>query len=414
MRSRPKKRSRSRAPDESGAASPVIARRLFVILAALLLAVQVLRNSAVQAFSETRPATAARIWAEHPSVELSLGMLEIGRATRERLRISPAVFAIIDDAARKAPLAPEPYLVHGIEAQLAGRAAQAKRDFSAAQWRDPRSLPAAYFLAYYYFRSGNPVEGLKQTAILARLSPGGIGAVAPYLAAYAQAPSNWPQIRQLFRGQPEIEDGVLTALARDPSNSEAILQLAGPAHQNADSSWLPVLLDGLVKEGQYARARAIWASVSGVAVGPRTLLYDASFQASAAPPPFNWRLTSSTVGLAERQPGGHLHILFYGQNDGVLASQLLLLPPGSYRLDLVLGQGSTHPESLSWSIRCDKSKSSLSTIALDAASARGWSFEVPRDCPAQWIELSGRPEDIAQQSDVTIGELRLQRSNGHA
>jgi hypothetical protein len=392
----------------------VIARRLIVILAALLLAVQVVRNSVVEAFSQTRPVTAAHIWPEHPSVELSLGMLEIGRATRERARISSSVFAIIDDAARKAPLAPEPYLVHGVEAQLAGRSAQAKRDFTTAQWRDPRSLPAAYFLADFYFRAGNPVEGLKQTAVLARLSPGGIGAVAPYLAAYAQAPANWPQIRQLFRSQPGIEDGVLAALARDPSNSEAILQLAGPAHRSAESPWLPVLLDGLVDAGQYARARAIWASVSGLSIGPRTLIYDASFQAKDASPPFNWSLTSSTVGLVERQRGGGLHVLFYGQEDGVLARQLLLLPTGTYRLHFVLGEGGTHPELLSWSIRCDKAKPALAGVDVDTAAGSGWSFEVPPDCPAQWLELSGRSPDIAQQSDVTIATLRLERSNGRA
>jgi hypothetical protein len=228
----------------------MIARGLFVIVAALLLAVQVVRNAAVQALTQTRPAAAARVWAEHPSVELSLAMLDIARSARERAKASPAAFAMIDDAARKAPLAPEPYLVRGVEAQLAGDTARAKRDFSAAQWRDPRSLPAAYFLAEYYFRSGKPIEGLKQTAILARLSPGGVGTVAPYLASYAQARSNWPQIRELFRSQPAIEDAVLVALAHDAGNSQAILQLADPAHRNAESQWLPVLLDSLVDAGQ--------------------------------------------------------------------------------------------------------------------------------------------------------------------
>ncbi|HET8750302.1 MAG TPA: hypothetical protein VFM42_06135 [Sphingomicrobium sp.] len=389
----------------------MIARGLFVIVAALLLAVQVMRNAAVQGLAETRPAAAARFWAEHPSVELSLGMLEIGRAARKRAKASPAAFAMIEDAARKAPLAPEPYLVRGVEAQLDGDTAQAKRDFSAAQWRDPRSLPAAYFLAEYYFRSGNAVDGLRQTAVLARLSPGGVGAVAPYLAAYAQAPSNWPQIRALFRNQPGIEDAVLVALAHEAGNSDAILQLADPAHRNAASPWLPVLLGSLVDAGDYVRARAIWAAISGVAIGPRTLIYDASFEASDAPPPFNWSLTSSTVGLAEREGGG-LHVLFYGQNDGVLARQLLLLPPGSYRLRFTLGDGGVHPESLSWSIRCDKSASALSSAGIDATTPRGWSFRVPPDCPAQWLELTGRSEDISQQSDVTIGGLKLERSNG--
>jgi hypothetical protein len=143
------------------------------------------------------------------------------------------------------------------------------------------------------------------------------------------------------------------------------------------------------------------------------LIYDPSFRGLDAPPPFNWSLTSSTVGLAEREGGG-LHVLFYGQNDGVLARQLLLLPPGSYRLRFTLGEGGVHPESLSWSIRCDKSVSALSSADIVATAAGGWSFEVPPDCPAQWLELTARSEDISQQSDVTIGRLKLDRSNGGA
>ena len=61
----------------------MIVRPLIVILVAALLGLQVVRNSTVAALSETRPATAARFWSAHPAVELSLGLLEIGRASRQ-------------------------------------------------------------------------------------------------------------------------------------------------------------------------------------------------------------------------------------------------------------------------------------------------------------------------------------------
>jgi hypothetical protein len=46
-------------------------------------------------------------------------------------------------------------------------------------------------------------------------------------------------------------------------------------------------------------------------------------------------------------------------------------------------------------------------VTLDVAAARGWRFEVPAGCPAQWLKLSGASADISQQTDVTIGGLRL-------
>jgi len=391
----------------------MIGRRLVIIVVALLLSVQVVRNAAVVALATLHPETAAQFWAHHPAVEISQGLAQIGRAARARRSIDQRTFAMIDDAAVKAPLSSEPFLVRGVQAQMAGDSLAAKRDFTAAQLRDPRSLPAAYFLADYYFRSGQALPGLQQTVLLARLSPGGADAVAPFVAAYAQNPSSWPQMRALFRSQPAIEDGVLSVLARNGRNTNAILAVADAAHRMPDSQWLPVLLQSLVTSGEYQQAHAIWSSIGRARDGGQ-LIYDSTFSSPGPPPPFNWSLTSSTVGLAERQPGKRLHVMFYGNLDGILASELVMLPPGTYRMQMQLAASSVHPEALRWSLRCEKSQQPISAIAVDQAASRGWTFQVPADCPAQWLELSGRAPDIAQQSDVTITGLALTKTGPNA
>jgi hypothetical protein len=392
----------------------VIVRRGVVLLVAIVLAVEIVRNSAVAQFAEFAPATAIRFWPGHPAAELSSAMTDIGRSARVGRSVGGDVFAKIDKAAMKAPLAPEPFLVQGVRAQLAASGAAALHAFSAAQRRDPRSLAAAYFLADHFFRSSQPIEGLKQIALLARLSPTGIQALAPYVAAYAQNRANWPQIRQLFRSEPMIEEPVLVALATNPGSVDTVLALAGPADRSATSQWLPTLLRTLADAGQYSRARSIWAQISGARIGPGTLLYDAGFSEATAPPPFNWSFTSSTVGVAERQRGGRLHVLFYSQEDGVLASQLLVLPPGNYRLSMNLSGDLQHASSVIWSIRCDKSPTALAEVTLDVAAARGWSFQIPAGCAAQWLELSGRSSDIPQPADLTIQALKLERAGPNA
>ena len=100
-----------------------------------------------------------------------------------------------------------------------------------------------------------------------------------------------------------------------------------------------------------ARPGRVWRAASA---GSGELLHDSDFRDAISPPPFNWQLTSSTVGLAERQRGGRLHILFYGDEDGTLASQLLLLPPGAYRLSMRLAGDPARAHALTWSIWCDK------------------------------------------------------------
>lgn len=386
----------------------MIVRRLAVVAIGLLLAVQVVRNAAIAALSAVHPATAATIWAGHPSVEIWLGLTQIARASRERRAVDQRTFAMIADAAVKAPLSSEPFLVRGVQAQTMGDLQTARAAFAAAQWRDPRSLPAAYFLAEYNFRSGHALAGLEQTTLLARLSPGGADAVAPFVAAYAENRANWSRMRALFRSQEGLENNVLAVLARDSRNTDAVLALADANHREPDAAWLRTLLQSLVASGDYARARAIWSSLGGARAGPE-LVYDAGFSSPGPPPPFNWSFASSTIGLAERQPGRQLHVMFYGNQDGVLASQLLLLPPGTYRIQFRLAGAPLHPEALRWSVRCDKSQEPVASTDVKQGATGAWSFQIPVNCTAQWLELSGRSGDVAQQSDVTIGGLRLTR-----
>lgn len=387
-------------------------RALVTGLLALLAAVQLVRIAMAETLAPGRPNDALRVWAGYPDAELTAGLTAIATATRERKTVEPGVFNQILDAARKAPLAPEPFLVRGVQAQLSGDTDVAERGFLAAQRRDGRSLPARYFLADLYFRRGDSTRGLAEVGALARLAPNGVQSLAPYVAAYARNRATWPQLRALFRREPRLEDETLVALATDPRNAGAVLELATADRRRPSSLWVAPLLQGLVKDGQYARAREVWASVSGTRLDPTTLVFDPDFSRSDAPPPFNWSLTSSTVGLAERQRGGGLHVIFYGQEDGALASELLVLPPGSYRLVTRASGTQANTDALQWRLTCQGSTAPLASIPLSAAAARAWAFTVAPGCGAQRLELFGSSADIPKQSEATIRSIALGRSNG--
>jgi hypothetical protein len=386
---------------------------LLVAAVALLVAVQVVRTSAVNAFAENRPDLAARIWRDHPEVELSGGMIAIANAARGRRPVDAAVFHQIEDAALRAPLAAEPYLVRGVQAQIAGNERLAVEAFDSARWRDGRSLPARYFLADYYVRQGDARRGLGEIAALARLAPNGVMSVAPYVATYAKDRSNWPRLRKLFRSEPSIEDRALTALTTDPANADTILALSTPERRGPDSMWLSALLGTLTQAGQYEKARAVWAAISHPRTQSRSLLYDPLLTEPEAPPPFNWTLTSSSVGLAERARGGGLHVMFYGQEDGVLAKQLLTLPSGRYRLAAPIAGPPTHAEALLWTLVCDATNAPIATTSLLGASG-AWTFDVPGTCKGQRLELSGRSSDLPQRAEATIRRVDLtpERPNG--
>ncbi|HEX8839154.1 MAG TPA: hypothetical protein VF750_01640, partial [Sphingomicrobium sp.] len=312
----------------------MIARAIVVVLAAGLIMVQIVRNAVVASEAARNPERAARVWSGNPAVETSRAMAAIARAARERRDVPSSAFTGMRHASIQEPLAPEPFLVRGVQAELSGDARTAERAFQEAQWRDPRSLSAAYFLADRYLRAGDVGRGLPQVAVLARLAPGGTSTVAPYLAAYARSPGNWPALRSLFQAHPELAGPELTELAKSASSAPAVLALADSRQKAGEAPWLAPLLNSLTFAGEYGKAQAIWARATGVRAGP--YLYDAGFSDKISPPPFNWALTSSAVGLAERQAGGRLHVVFYGQEDGILATQLLLLQPGRYRLSMQL------------------------------------------------------------------------------
>ena len=375
---------------------------------ALLVAVQVVRSAAVDSLGDVAPERAARLWRSHPDVQLSVGMTEIAIAAREGKPVSTAVFETVYAASRKAPLAPEPFLVRGVQAQLSGDSALAERAFVQAKARDARSLPARYFLADHYLRQRNAAKGLREVAALARLTPSGLGNLAPYVAQYAQNPTNREQLRVLFGREPALEDMSLAILARDPESADLVLSLSSPTRRNSRSPWLPHLLASLIQDGQYSRARQVWAALSGVQLSPRELVFDPKFTRKDEPAPFNWSLTSSAIGLAERQRGGGLHVIFYGQQEGPLATQLLVLPAGRYRMKTEAA-GAGQAESLRWSLLCATTSQLISTVRLDRAVREGWSFTVPPTCPAQVLEFGGLPSDSPQQVDVRVQAVSLVR-----
>lgn len=384
-------------------------RAVVAAAAAVLLGVQVVRVAVVDRLANLDPMLASRFGPLHPDVAISRGMTRIAAATREGQPVTPATLQEVYEAARRAPLEPEPFLVAGVQAQLAGSRRHAEQAFLAARWRSPRSLPARFMLADHYVRAGNARGGLPEIGALSRLAPGGVASVAPYVAAFARDPSHWPHLRAMFRSHPQLEDRSLLALTSDQANADMILALSTPSRRGPDTLWLSELLSALLTAGQVDKARRVWADVTGARIGDGSLVYDERFRDDRAPPPFNWRLASSMVGLAERLPGGGLHIIFHGQEDGPLASQILALQPGRYSLSTSASDTSGDLP-LEWRLSCFAGNRPIASAALRETIGRSWSFSVPGGCAGQVLELYGKSSDIRSATDLRIGSIRLVRS----
>lgn len=322
--------------------------------------------------------------------------------------VDPALLHRLLATSAKAPLAPEPFLVRGVEAQLAGDQTRALQAFLAARDRNPRTIAARYFLADHYLKAGQTGPGLAEISVLARLVPQSLPSVAPFLAAYARSPGTAPQVKAMLQNHPQLEPLVLNALAADAANADLILALWSGRGGEEAGPWQGNFLTRLIESGRYDLARDSWARFTGI-TADQDRLFDPDFSKQALPP-FGWSLTSGSAGVAEPEGGGRLHILFYGRDNVALASQVLTLKPGRYRLSMVANfAASTTSDSLQWTVSCLPASKQIFSFRLDFVGPASNSFSVPpANCRAQRLELSGTAPEFAEQADVTISKLSLE------
>ncbi len=363
-----------------------------------------IRTAAVQRYGERRPDLAALFWPSHPKVLVQSGMAEIGAAAAQGRAPARATLERLREVAIREPLAAEPFLVEGTRALSEGQSAQAEALLGEAAARDPRQPAARFILASLYLQQGRTHEGLRQVAALVRRLPKAARPLTPALAAFARQPGGAEQVAAILRGNPLLRGEVLSALADEPSNAALVLTLAGPGPTAGD--WQGRLVTALVKTGRYAEAYRLWTRFANQPANGGRTLFDPAFRRGDVPPPFNWSLASGAAGLAERSPGGGLHLLYYGREEAIFASQLLLLEPGRYRLEFRVS-GAANGAPLEWSLACLPDGREIARVRLSEGSLI---FAVHPACRAQELRLRGLPADLSVPADLTITGLNLRKT----
>jgi hypothetical protein len=382
------------------------ARIAAVAIGAAILAFHVIRTAAV-ADREAHPALASTLWPSHPAVLTDRALLAIASAAAQKRSVPEATRADVRRIATKAPLSPDPFLIEGAIAETQGRSQAAESLLLSARSHDPRSRGARFLLADRFLRTGRVTAALVEMQALVSLQSRGMEVFEPTLATYARSPGAVPGLKAFFLKYPRIESSVLSILATDADNADLVLALANG--RNPESGWHGTLVSALVTKGQYAKAHSIWARLSRVR--PVAGLFNPGFADNAAPPPFNWAIPESSEGIAEPDGKGGIDVLFYGRANAVLASQLLLLRPGSYRLANMVADINGDPGAIRWKLRCANRDTVLADLPLRAGT-NAVSFAVPDGCQAQWLELHGVAGDLPQSTELGIHDLRLVSGSG--
>lgn len=382
---------------------------LAAVTVGVLATFQIVRNAAVQVGEPAQ--LGPLLWPHHPDVLSSLAMAEVGEAAGAGRVPSGSTMDGFAMVATAAPYAPEPFLVQAALAIKEGNRFHAQQLLLQALHRNPRSSAGRFLLADLHLNSGRAAEGLVELARLTRIMPGSSVPLAGALKQFAASGGTAAQLRQLFAVNPALENPVLSTLASDAANADLIVAAASKGSTERDGRppvWQEKLLNALVAGREYRKAHRIWLRLVGLPRGAATAIFNPRYQTTSAPPPFNWTFTSSAAGLADGE-NGNLRVIHYGTEDAVLAKQLLLLSPGTYRMSMNISGSADAEDQLTWSITCLPSRKQVLAVAVQDAGLLGAGFEIPRgSCEAQQLELKGRAQEPVQLADVQIGPIQLE------
>ena len=383
--------------------------RVWIGLVWVVLAVTyVVRSAFVAAYADLDLARAERVWPGHPSVLASRALLEAAQASAQTRPLQRSTQALLADVARIAPLAPQPFLIAGAEAQRNREDAAAERLLLSARQRDPRAAAAHYLLAQQYISQGRFDRGMPEAAVLARLLPGSVEPLASAFANYLTTVAVPDGMSEVLKSNPALAERIFSDLSANPRNADLLLKIAPRELINPAPPWQSNLINKLVEAGDYQRARQVWARLAGHRTDQSETIHDPHFEGSSAPEPFNW--TFATQGAVVEPQSGGLHILYFGRDDTAIAHQLLVLRPGRYRLQMDVSGQVADPQAVRWTIVCLPGRAEL----LDAPVAPGkieLDLTVPSSgCAAQQLALSAQGAGHGGSSDFLISNLRLARA----
>lgn len=232
-----------------------------------------------------------------------------------------------------------------------------------------------------------------------------------------------PVIAGLLAARPPWRRAYLNSLDTTPEYLQLAANLAillEPSRSPLNNEELQFLYWTLIGQRQFGALdtvrRRIGRPPAGVAVA------NSGFGDMTPPEPFQWRLNQKAGFAAEivaddlRSDNPALRVDYDGFAAGTVIEQLTSLPPGAYRFGAEVRVESGGPATrLSWTLSCATGGAAFAAVPADVRSNTApntWTtlsgrFEVPNDCPAQWLRLETRARDRRSPTVVWFDRITI-------
>jgi len=305
-------------------------------------------------------------------------------------------------ALRQEPTAVSAVATLGIDAQIRGETAQARRIFAYAQLLSRRDLRVQLWAIEDAVSRGDVAGALKQYDITLRTSNFGPDLLFPVLATAIADPGVRAALIRTLAAKPTWTQSFVEYIAPNGPDPRTVLALytglrqAGvPVSNNASA----VLLGALLKGGFREEAWAYYASVRPRADRRRSR--DPGFTAQLdTSSPLDWSAIND-AGISASIQHGLFDFSAPSSVGGPALRQMQLLPPGDYVLQ---GHSRSIDQAVGarpyWTLSCQDGRE-LGRIEMpNSAQANGdfaGGFHVPTGCEVQYLSL------VVQLSDAVAG-----------
>lgn len=324
-------------------------------------------------------------------------------ALEAREPVDARLLARMAAALREAPLEDEPFTLAAYEQFSERRLETAQRLLETARKRNPRSREARLLAVDVNLATNDIAAAVGDLEVLRRLMAAQRAVFDETLVLLADHPDT--RLATLGAVKEEATSKmILVGLAKAGAGPAALIEamqtMALDARLGADPGTVNAVTQPLITAENFEAAFRVWSKLVGEKVDPSGLR-DPQFQQDL-PPPFGWQLTSGRDASVAADPAG-LVGQAYGRRSANLARQLLILPPGSYRLELEV----TEPTGLVEVVLRCLTDGEIAKQRLGAAGVNRVGFTVPEGCRAQWLELGARASDPPRSENFRIRSIDI-------
>lgn len=343
------------------------------------------------------------------------------RTVMAKQPVSRATLDAARDAAKRMPLAPQPYFIAGTAKALAGDAAGARALVDLSVHRDPRFLPARYWRIQDAAQRSDPAAATAAVLRAIDLDVPNRDANIGLLVKLTPIAQSWPLIRAAMPGARDWRDRYYDQLVGAKLEPSLVFNAIDVAH--AASGAPPVeheqagLLASLVEKGDFDRAYTAWLGwLPADALGKLAYVYDGEFTGARGAPPFNWKVSTSGDASASVERGHGLRFDYLPGADAELASEMLMMTPGNYRLSSVAALDNLrNPDTevpVGWRLLCLPSRAEVLTMRFQNSTDPkpvAADFTIGENCQAQLLELAGLAMEMPVQAGGYVRSVAIEK-----